>query len=127
MDTGRIVLQYPGSDGYICDTAVITGGRFQFRGYVDGAAYALLVGNLKSKVTDDPNNTLLFLEPGDLSITFKYNDAANARFKGSKSRDKEQSNGIMSFITVKTSMIRMTNRLFLTILPRITKSLKSLI
>src|SRR5579859_5991435 len=67
MDTGRVVLQYGNKNGaYVVDTTLVKNGRFRFKGTVDRIAYALLVGNLNTRLVEDPNNTSFFIEPGKL-------------------------------------------------------------
>jgi len=87
MDTGRVVLQYGNKNGaYVVDTTLVKNGRFRFKGTVDRIAYALLVGNLNTRLVEDPNNTSFFIEPGKLNIAFQYGDAAHARYSGAKTQ-----------------------------------------
>lgn len=77
-DTGKLILSYLNKSGkHKLNTAWLNHGEFSFKGYVDGASYASLTGDIKTPYADDPNRGDMFLEPGNISLAlsesnFKY-------------------------------------------------------
>ncbi len=79
QDGNFVYLSYMGKDGkYVRDSVVVNKGAFQFRGSIKEPTSAGLHGKLTSRAFDDPNNTIIFLEPGNMTVAIedgKYKDA----------------------------------------------------
>jgi thiol-disulfide isomerase/thioredoxin len=74
-DTGKLILNYLNKFGkHNQDTAWLQHGEFSFKGYVDGASYARLTGDIKTSYASDPNLGDMFLEPGNISLALTENN-----------------------------------------------------
>lgn len=74
-DTGKLILNYLNKSGkHKLDTAWLNHGEFSFKGYVDGASYASLTGDIKTPYADDPNRGDTFLEPGNIRLELTENN-----------------------------------------------------
>lgn len=81
-DTGQIVLWYPDTSGrYIKDTAYLSNGGFQFKGYIVEPSFAHLIGSDRNGNYGD-----FFLEGGNQTIMLKENNFDQLQMKGSESQ-----------------------------------------
>lgn len=86
-DTGSIVLCFRNADNKaVCDTAFLNKGAFKFTGTVNVADYASIDTDSSYHKGDNKYGRLLFIEPGEVTLSFKYGDIGNARIKGSKTQ-----------------------------------------
>lgn len=94
-DTGLVVLTYWTSDNQaVSDTAQIENGTFYFTGYIDPAdkaILAILTGHVTSPRLDDPNRTMVLIEPATMTISLREGDFADAVMTGSQAqKDMEE-------------------------------------
>lgn len=83
-DTGKIILIYINKNRKdVYDTIQLKKGVFSFQGYIDGTTFARLIGDIKSTSVNDPNQTLIFIEPGNMTMAIRENDFANLKLTGS--------------------------------------------
>lgn len=86
-NTGLIWLSYIDKNGKeVKDTTYLKKGAFAFKGYVSGPISAILLGRTKSRSSDDPNFTELFLEPGKMQIMLSENDFKSFKMTGSNTQ-----------------------------------------
>jgi peroxiredoxin len=77
-------LSYKDQNGkYVKDTCHIKNGTFVFTGYLNGPTTANLMGHTKSNSSDDPNFTMIFLEPVQMRATLIEDSFKNAIITGS--------------------------------------------
>jgi len=83
-DTGIIVLGYLNREGKsILDTAKLNDGYFSFKGTVSQPTIAHLIGNVKSRVMDDPGRRMIFIEAGIMTAELTEGQFKTARIIGS--------------------------------------------
>lgn len=83
-DTGIIWLNYLDKNGNaVNDTTRLKNGSFIFKGVIAGPEYAVLMGDTKSRSSDDPNLKELFISPGNMTILLYENDFYHAKLTGS--------------------------------------------
>lgn len=87
-DTGLIILYYTNSYGKIVgDTALLKNGIFKLKGEINQPTYAQIVGHITTDMLDDPNRTIIFLEPANLRIRVKENNFRHIKVTGSVTQD----------------------------------------
>ncbi|HEX3384863.1 MAG TPA: TlpA disulfide reductase family protein [Mucilaginibacter sp.] len=86
-NNGLIWINYLDKKGKeIKDTTYLSNGNFKFKGQIDGATPVSLYGNVKSRSSDDPNFTELFIEPGKMTVTLTEGHFKNFEMTGSRSQ-----------------------------------------
>jgi peroxiredoxin len=86
-DTGAVVLSFRNADNKsFCDTAILHKGAFKFIGTVNVADYAFIDTDTSYYKGDNRYSRLLFIEPGEVTLSFKYGDIGNAKITGSKTQ-----------------------------------------
>lgn len=89
QDTGYVRLGYfDDKKKYINDSCNLKNGEFEFAGFINGATRATFYGKRKSRSVDDPNWTEIFIEPGNMEVTFKVDEFKKAKIAGSKSQNE---------------------------------------
>ncbi len=79
-----LLLSYTDQNGkYVKDTCHSKKGIFVFTGYINGPSTANLTGHTKSNSSDDPNFTMIFLEPVNMKCILVENNFKNAKITGS--------------------------------------------
>jgi thiol-disulfide isomerase/thioredoxin len=89
-DTGTIVLTH--FDRYnkgIADTITLNKGKFRVTGTVNGACEALLWTDLKNRYFDDSSVIRFLLEPGNISIVSRKEDALHPLITGSAAESEK--------------------------------------
>ncbi|TKC08605.1 TlpA disulfide reductase family protein [Pedobacter frigoris] len=87
LDTGRLILAYTNAmQKSVMDTVLLNKGNFKFEGVINQPTVARLRCNLKNNSMDHPNNTRIFIEPGDMEISLTKDDFGHAILKGSKTQ-----------------------------------------
>ncbi len=71
---------------WVEDTAKIADGTFEFRGSVIRPTLVTIQGNTLSGSVDDPDRTIIFIEPGVMRVRVTEHDFKNAVTEGSKSQ-----------------------------------------
>ena len=117
-DTGRIILGYKNSNGkYVRDTSLLKDGKFSFKGNINQPTFAGIVGNITSNLMDDPNRTIIFLEPAKLNIQLTENHFRDIRMTGSKTQNdfsnlqKSYSPLLTSFYSVDSAHTKIVHQL----------------
>lgn len=117
-DTGRIILGYRNSNGkYIIDTTTLKNGKFSFKGNINQPTLAGIVGNITSNLMDDPNRTIIFLEPTKLNIQLKENRFQDIRMTGSTTQNdfsnlqKSYSSLLIPFYSVDSAHTKIVRQL----------------
>lgn len=87
LTTGEIVLTYNDANyKLIKDTAQISNGLFHFSGSIDQPTRASLVGDVKTLKLDDPDRSLIWLEPGNMKIALTEGHFEDAKISGSQTQ-----------------------------------------
>jgi peroxiredoxin len=86
-DSGMLVLSYLNKyQKYSVDTAKIKDGKFNFSMAISEPTMAYLIGKTTSSSMEDPNRTIIFLEPNNLDIHLTESQFNNVVVKGSKTQ-----------------------------------------
>lgn len=86
---GMLKLSYPGAgDKFVQDSAVVKNGAFEFKGMTDGPVMAYIASSKASRMRDDPNMVMFFLEPGKLSMELTAGNFKSLKVKGSATQDE---------------------------------------
>jgi thiol-disulfide isomerase/thioredoxin len=89
MTSGKLTLNYANKEGkQILDSSMIRNGHFEFRGNIANPSIAYLSVSAKVIARDNPNATMLYLDPAPMTIHLKHNDFKNAVITGSASQDE---------------------------------------
>lgn len=87
QDTGLMLLYYSGKDNKrVEDSAVITDGKFSFKGNISGPTMAYLL--LKEEKRNENNSVSFFLEPTTMTVVLQMNKFGEAKFTGSKTQNE---------------------------------------
>lgn len=85
----QIILAYRDSSGKgHVDSARVNQGIFKFKGTVNGPTTANLVGNITSRLMDDPNRTMIFLEPALMKAELTVDNFQSVIVEGSIAQSK---------------------------------------
>jgi thiol-disulfide isomerase/thioredoxin len=89
LNTKFLSLQYQDQNGkWVDDTCYLKNNTFAFSGTINRAYNAELIGHTKSKSSDDPNFTTIFLEPGEIKVAMIENDFKNSKITGSHTQEE---------------------------------------
>lgn len=89
FDSGYIRLGYQGTGArLILDSAIIKGGTFEFKGKLDEPVMAYLMRSANPASFNDPNFSMIFIEPGNLVMELNAGDFKNVKLKGSRAHDE---------------------------------------
>ncbi|MBS1562928.1 MAG: AhpC/TSA family protein [Bacteroidetes bacterium] len=89
LKEGYVYLRYSNKDGkYITDSAALNNGTFRFTGTLAEPTTAGFSGKTKSRGMDDPNYTMLFLEPVSMKVTVADQAFKEAKLTGSVSEQE---------------------------------------
>ena len=90
-DTGSVILWYVDNENaHPHDTTMLKKGKFNFTGNANNASEGILWTDMKNKVFDHKTVLRFILEPGNISILCKSDDALHALVKGSKAQIEKQ-------------------------------------
>ena len=90
-DTGAVILWYVDSEHHHHhDTTSLKNGKFNFTGNANNASEGILWTDLKNKIFDHKTVLRFILEPGNISILCKGDDALHALVTGSKAQIEKQ-------------------------------------
>ena len=100
-NTGMMYLYYSNmTNARVKDSAVISNGKFSFRGKINEPTMANLA--LKEETRNQNNSTSFFIEPTVMTITLPLNKFSSAKFTGSEAQKE--------FSVVQTKKQKMQNR-----------------
>jgi len=87
LQEGCVYLRYSDKDGkYINDSAALQKGAFRFSGHIAEPAMAGFSGKVSSRNMDDPNYTMIFLEPANMNVVVADKAFKQATVTGSVSQ-----------------------------------------
>lgn len=92
LQEGMVYLRYMNKEGkYVNDSTALHNGAFRFSGQVAEPTMAGFSGKMKSRGTDDPNYTSVFIEPGNLHIIVADQAFKEAKMTGSVAQQEYES------------------------------------
>jgi thiol-disulfide isomerase/thioredoxin len=107
-DTGSLVLwHYANDNKVVVDTVKLNKGKFHFSGTVNRVCEALLWTDLKNRDFDDPSVIRFLLEPNNIYISYKMNEAVNPVITGSRSETEKR-----NWDKVKMSLLNSKQQLY---------------
>ncbi|MET4082950.1 peroxiredoxin [Pedobacter sp. UYP30] len=86
-DTGTLTLSYLNKNQkFNTERAKIEDGKFSFSGAISEATMAYLIGNITTRSMDDPNRTVIFLEPRKMEMELVEGKFSEVLLTGSKTQ-----------------------------------------